>query len=63
MTATIDDWIDYGYQHGWITKARCLTHEQSDTLADNKKQQQVACIYTLELIPIAKDKTDDKPAV
>lgn len=63
MTATIDDWIDYGYQRGWITKARCLTHEQSDTLADNKKQQDTACIYTLELRPIEKDNPDDKPPV
>lgn len=62
MTATIDDWIDYGYQRGWITQARCLTHAEVDTLTKTNHQETV-CIYTLELQPIEKDKPDDKPAL
>lgn len=62
MTSTIDDWIDYGYQRGWITQARCLTHAETDTLTKTK-QQETVCVYTLELIPIEKDKPDDKSPV
>lgn len=54
MTSTIDDWIDYGYQRGWIRQARCLTHSNPDTLADMKKPQETECIYTLELSPIER---------